>query len=127
MDSSSASPFLSRIVAAKRLELAERKLRVPQKDLEKQLAPRSPGVFRNALVAATTDEAVRPACAVIAELKKASPSRGLLRDDYNPAVIAQSYQRAGASALSVLTDTQFFQGSLEHLRQAKAAASLPAL
>ena len=118
------SPFLERIVHAKREELNASRLRMPQAELEKDLKPRSPGRFRQALL---RREGAQPDCAVIAEIKKASPSRGVLCHDFDPAAIALGYRDGGARSLSVLTDSGFFLGSLDHLKQAKAASELPVL
>jgi indole-3-glycerol phosphate synthase len=112
--------ILERIVAAKRAEIAAARQRVSLRDLEQasRAAPEARD-FAGALRARNP--------AVIAEIKKASPSRGVLRADYQPAAIARSYESAGAACLSVLTDRQFFQGSDEDLRVARAACALPVL
>ena len=110
--------ILDRILEVKRDEIAAAKLRAP--DIERKAkAAAAPRDFVAAL------RAREPA--VIAEIKKASPSRGVLREEFDPAAIARSYERAGAACLSVLTDAQFFQGSAAHLAAAKGACSLPVL
>lgn len=116
--------ILERITRAKRAELQKLRAAVPQSALEKQVTRRSAGAFRNALI---ERRAGQPDCAVIAEVKKASPSRGVICADYDPVRFARGYERAGARAISVLTDQEFFQGSLDHLRQVKATVSLPVL
>lgn len=109
---------LDQIVLRKRAELVSERALVKQEDLESKPIPRRRG-FRTAL------EAKRPA--IIAEIKKASPSAGLIAEEFDPATIARSYQAAGAAALSVLTDKQYFQGSLDDLMAARTATSLPVL
>lgn len=109
---------LGQIVVRKRAELVVDRSLVKEADLERRPIPPRRG-FRKAL------EARHPA--VIAEIKKASPSAGLIADDFDPAEIAGAYQAAGAAALSVLTDKQFFQGSMDDLFAARTATSLPVL
>ena len=118
------SDILQKIVARKAEEIAERSARLSLDELRRQaqnLPPPRP--FAGDLE--RTIARGRPA--VIAEVKRASPSKGLLRDPFRPAEIAQSYAAAGATCLSVLTDRDFFQGSEEYLREARAACKLPAL
>jgi indole-3-glycerol phosphate synthase len=118
------SDILNKILAVKAQEVAVAKPAKPLHQLRteaEQAAP--PRDFIGALRAKI--DAGRPA--VIAEIKKASPSKGILREDFHPAEIAASYARHGAACLSVLTDEQFFQGSAEYLQQARAACSLPVL
>lgn len=113
--------FLARIVAHKRAEVAERKKRVSLREMEQRArAQTAPKNFRAALTAGHS-------LAVIAEMKKASPSAGLLREDFVPSKLAQSYAAYGAAALSILTEEAFFHGSLEHVQQARAACELPLL
>ena len=116
--------ILDRILEIKRGEIAAARARAPQAMLEKRVRE-APAVrdFVQALRAKIA--AGRPA--VIAEIKRASPSKGLLRADFDPAVIAKSYEAAGAACMSVLTDVQFFQGAPEHLGAARSACALPAL
>lgn len=116
--------ILRRIVARKAEEVAERARRLPLRALSEQVE-RAPALrgFAEAIRARVT--AGEPA--VIAEIKKASPSKGVLRADFRPEEIARSYGRHGATCLSVLTDVDFFQGSDEHLTTARAACALPVL
>jgi indole-3-glycerol phosphate synthase len=92
------------------------------RELEKRAAAHVPRGFRKAL-----ESAGRAGVAIIAELKKASPSRGLIREDFDPVALAQELEQAGAAALSVLTDEEFFQGSLQNLREASSASLIPCL
>ncbi|HLH19821.1 MAG TPA: indole-3-glycerol phosphate synthase TrpC [Bryobacteraceae bacterium] len=111
--------ILARIVASKREELSRAAACVPA--WERMAAERrgERRDFRQALAARTP--------AIIAEVKKASPSKGLLAADFDPARIAADYQRGGAAAVSVLTDGPYFQGSLADLETARAAVALPVL
>lgn len=115
---------LHRILAAKRVEVERSRAEIPLAELERRAARAgAPRGFERALRARLSQG--RPA--VIAEIKRASPSRGLIRADFDPARIAASYERHGAACLSVLTDREFFGGSPEDLVKARAACSLPAL
>lgn len=116
--------ILQKILRHKAQEVAERARHVPLPRLCRQ-AEEAPPVreFMEALVQTTQQD--RPA--VIAEIKQASPSKGLLRQDFDPATLARSYEAGGAACLSVLTDRHFFRGSETHLRQARAACRLPVL
>jgi len=115
--------ILDEIIAHKRQELEALERVRPLAELEAVLGglpPRTRGAFSKALTAG--------ACvSLIGEIKKASPSRGLIREDFDPAALAAAYQKGGAAALSVLTDRKFFQGSDEYLAAAKAACRLPVL
>ena len=110
--------ILERILAVKRAEVAAGKKQHPDMEARARAAP-PPRDFVRAL------RAKQPA--VIAEIKRASPSKGLLRADFDPAAIAKSYEKGGAACMSVLTDKEFFQGAGEHLVAARAACALPAL
>src|SRR3989338_9371790 len=118
------SDILNKILAVKAQEvaaaLAVKPLAVVRPESEQAAAPRDfTGAIRAKIAAGQA--------AVIAEIKKASPSKGVLRADFRPAEIAASYAKHGAACLSVLTDAQFFQGSAEYLKQARAACALPVL
>lgn len=118
------SDILQKILARKVEEVAERTARVPLAELVAQIAELPPTRGFTAALELTISEA---RAAVIAEVKKASPSQGVIRADFDPAAIARSYEVGGASCLSVLTDADFFQGSEAFLQQARAACALPVL
>ena len=119
-----APTILLKILARKREEVAARSARVSLGSLEQRITEQ--GDPRGFALAMQRQVAAGDA-AVIAEVKKASPSKGVIREDFQPAQIAQSYQRGGATCLSVLTDIDFFQGSDKFLQQAREACSLPVL
>lgn len=114
--------FLDQIVAATRLKVVETRRHADLRDLERRAQQHIPRGFRRALA-----ETSKNGPAVIAELKKASPSKGLIRPDFRPADLAHELEAAGAAALSVLTDEEFFQGSLANLQAASVAVKVPCL
>jgi indole-3-glycerol phosphate synthase len=115
--------YLPEILAHTRGVVAERKANADLQAMERAAAAHEPRGFARALRAKAEAEGL----AVIAELKKASPSKGLIRADFDAAVIAPMLEAGGAAVLSVLTDEKFFQGSLENLRRAGAAVGIPCL
>jgi indole-3-glycerol phosphate synthase len=115
-------PNLADIIAATRRKVSESRSKADFGQLERQAALHVPRGFRAALQSVSES-----GIAVIAELKKVSPSRGLIRRDFDPIKLAKELEVAGAAALSVLTDEEFFQGSLKNLRIASAEARLPCL
>ena len=118
------SDILEKIVAVKVQEVAAAKTR---KSLELVRADAESRVLTRDFVGAIRAKIAAGKPAVIAEVKKASPSKGVIREDFIPADIAQSYAEFGAACLSVLTDVQFFQGSVDYLKQARASCQLPVL
>jgi indole-3-glycerol phosphate synthase len=118
------SDILKKILAVKEFEVAEAKLALPEREVRPQARDTAPardftGAIRAKIAAGQA--------AVIAEIKKASPSKGVIRANFHPAEIASGYARAGAACLSVLTDRQFFQGAPEYLRAARTSSGLPVL
>ena len=118
------SDILNKILATKAEEIAEAQARLPLAEVQalaaQQAAARDfAGAIRSKIAAGKA--------AVIAEIKKASPSKGVIRENFKPAEIAASYEQGGAACLSVLTDEQYFQGSADYLKQARAACALPVL
>jgi len=120
----SAPTVLRKILARKHQEVAARSAQVSVEELLERAAQADPvRGFYNALRRGVDSGRA----AVIAEVKKASPSKGVIREDFDPVAIAQSYQRGGASCLSVLTDIDFFQGSDSYMQRARAATTLPVI
>jgi len=115
---------LSQIVAVKRQEIAQS---LKNKPLQAMRTDAQSRVLTRDFVGALRKKIEAGQAAVIAEIKKASPSKGVLREDFMAADIAQSYAEHGAACLSVLTDRQFFQGSVDYLKQARASCDLPVL
>lgn len=115
-------PSLDSIVSAARQRVANDRRTVDLRALERRAAEHKPRGFRSRL-----SQVARDGIAVIAELKKASPSKGLIRADFQPKELARQLEQAGAAALSVLTDEEFFQGSLRYLEQASMSTTLPCL
>lgn len=120
----SVPTVLEKIIARKYEEVAERQARVSLGELERLAAAADPV---RGFTAALQRRIKAKEAAVIAEVKKASPSKGVLREHFDPAEIARSYEAGGAACLSVLTDVDFFQGADVYLRQARAACSLPVI
>ncbi|MGD9000744.1 MAG: indole-3-glycerol phosphate synthase TrpC [Granulosicoccaceae bacterium] len=116
--------ILKKIIARKHEEIAERSAKVSLEDLKRQVETAPP---LRGFVKAIKARLAAGQPAVIAEIKKASPSKGVLREDFRPAQIAQSYEQGGAACLSVLTDVDFFQGGDAYLQEARAACSLPVI
>lgn len=118
------SDILQKILVTKRQEVAAQQTAISLDDIKQQAYAAEPARdFIGAIVAKHASH--QPA--IIAEIKKASPSKGLIRKDFHPAQHARDYEKAGVACLSVLTDECYFQGSAEYLRQARAAVSLPVL
>ena len=118
------SDILQKICAVKEREVAAARAALSQPDLRAQAEAQPPA---RDFVGAIRAKHAAGRAAVIAEIKRASPSKGVIRADFHPAEIAASYERAGAACLSVLTDRQFFQGAPEYLQAARAACHLPVL
>ncbi|MEO3703565.1 indole-3-glycerol phosphate synthase TrpC [Trichormus azollae] len=122
LEDAAPNNILEEIVWQKEIEIEQMREKLPLRELQKKALSAPP---TRDFLAALRQGKTKPA--LIAEVKKASPSKGVLRADFNPVAIAQSYQEGGASCLSVLTDRKFFQGSFENLSLVRAAVDLPVL
>src|SRR5262245_54832714 len=124
MNTTANPDILTRILARKREEISERQGRVSLESLKQQAdsAPTPRGFFESISRTIANNKS-----AVIAEIKKASPSKGIIRTDFDPVALARSYEKGGASCLSILTDRDFFQGDDNYLTAARAACKLPVL
>lgn len=118
------SDILNKILATKAEEIAAAQAKLPLAEVQALAAQQAPA---RDFVGAIRSKIAAGKAAVIAEIKKASPSKGVIREDFKPAEIAASYEQGGAACLSVLTDEQYFQGSADYLKQARAACNLPVL
>jgi indole-3-glycerol phosphate synthase len=121
---SNTPDILKKIIARKHEEIAERSQQVSLAEMMERAAAADPC---RGFVAAIRNKIAAGDAAVIAEIKKASPSKGVMREHFVPAEIATSYEKGGAACLSILTDKDFFQGSEDYLQQARAACSLPVI
>jgi indole-3-glycerol phosphate synthase len=115
------STILDKIVTTKRIEIERAKARIPEQELRAKLA--GAPLVRDFFAALAADGPIR----LIAEVKKASPSAGVIREDFNPVAIAKIYEAYGAACVSVLTDEEYFQGRLDYLTQIRAAVGIPVL
>jgi indole-3-glycerol phosphate synthase len=122
LDDEEPRHILEKIVWYKEREVEIWRNKTPLVELQKQTKETAPPLD---FLAALRDAATQPA--LIAEVKKASPSKGVIREDFDPVAIAQIYAQSGAACISVLTDTEFFQGSFDNLRQVRAAVNVPLL
>ena len=121
------SDILNKIIATKHIEVAAAKIAKPLVQVKAEAEASMNNNPVRDFVASIRAKIAQQQSAVIAEIKKASPSKGVIRADFNPAEIAQSYALGGAACLSVLTDVEYFQGCADYLKQARAACNLPVL